>query len=148
MNQKTKCCRLMSRLTGVTLRTIVIRAGFPWHKSPSLYQWMWVFILLPFLEDDSLNGLIEKHGAELRELYKILIRHADAFENLLRILTMPFFLNLWQISMKLTKPVKAAGESELFLTTPKLKKLANIWNSYTNFLIMQKIVISWGTTTS
>lgn len=94
MSQKIECSRLVKGLTGVNLRILVIRAGFPWHKAPSLYHWLWVFILLPFLEEDSLNDLSEKHGLELRKLYKILIRHSDAFEQLLRMLSLPLFFEL------------------------------------------------------
>ncbi|MDM8538810.1 transposase [Desulfobacterales bacterium HSG17] len=60
----------------------------------TMYQWLWVFILLPFLEEDSLNELSEKPGLKLRKLYKILIRHSDAFEKLLRMLTLPIFFEL------------------------------------------------------
>jgi len=39
------------RLLNKDLRTLIIQAGAPIHKSPHLYQWLWVFILLPFLPE-------------------------------------------------------------------------------------------------
>jgi hypothetical protein len=62
MSIKTSCSRLCKHLTGKKLRILVIRAGFPYHKDPLLYHWLWVFIMLPFLDEDSLNDLSEKHG--------------------------------------------------------------------------------------
>ena len=53
MTVKMLGSRLCQRFTGKTFRTLVIRAGFPYHKAPSLYPWLWVFILLPFLDEDS-----------------------------------------------------------------------------------------------
>jgi hypothetical protein len=76
---------------GKKLRVLVIQAGFAYHKSPHLYQWLWVFILLPFLEEDSLNELSEKYGQQLRKLYPILINYPKAFENLVHNLTFPIF---------------------------------------------------------
>jgi hypothetical protein len=80
MSIKTSCSRLCKRLTGETFRILVIRAGFPYHKAPSLYQWLWVLILLPFLDEDSLNDLSETHGKPLRKLYGLLRRYPEAFE--------------------------------------------------------------------
>jgi hypothetical protein len=70
---------------------LVIQAGFAYHKSPRLYQWLWVFILIPFLEEDSLNELSEKYGKQLRKLYPILIRYHQAFERLLHLMASPLF---------------------------------------------------------
>ncbi|QTA93723.1 transposase [Desulfonema magnum] len=92
--KKTKCSGLIRRLTGRTLRFLVIGAGFPYHKSPHLYQRIWVFILLPFLEEDTLNELSGKYGGGLRTLYRLLMRHPEAFERLLRMLAMPLFFEL------------------------------------------------------
>ena len=92
--KKTKCSGLIRRLSGRSLRFLVIGAGFPYHRSPHLYQWIWVFILLPFLEEDTLNELSERHGKDLRKLHKILARHPRAFERLLRMLAMPIFFEL------------------------------------------------------
>ncbi len=55
----TKCSGLIRRLTGRTLRIPVIRAGFPYHKSPQQYHLIWLFILLPFSEEDTINELCE-----------------------------------------------------------------------------------------
>jgi hypothetical protein len=92
--KKAKCSGLIRRLTGRSLRFPVIGAGFPYHKSPHLYQRIRVFILLPFLEEDTLNGLSRKYGRDLRKLYKILTRFPEAFEKLLRMLAMPIFFDL------------------------------------------------------
>lgn len=94
--KKTKCSGLIRRLTGRNLRFLVIEAGFPYHKSPHLWQWIWVFVLLPFLDEDTLNDLSEKYGKEVRALYRLLMRYPKAFEKLLRILTMPLFFNLFR----------------------------------------------------
>ncbi len=93
-SKKTKCSRIFTRLTGRSLRILVIEAGFPYHKSPHLYRWLWVFILLPFLEEYTLNDLIENCGQELRKLYKILMKHPKAFEKLLRLLALPVFFDI------------------------------------------------------
>lgn len=92
--KKTKCSGLIRRLTGRSLRCLVIEAGFAYNRSPHLYQWIWVFILLPFLEEDTLNELSEKYGGDLRKLYRILTQHPEAFEKLLRLLAMPLFFDI------------------------------------------------------
>jgi len=73
------------------LRNQVILAGFPYHENPHLYQWLWVFILLPFLEEDTLNELAEKHGKDLRALYRILRQYPDAFRKLVQQISWPLF---------------------------------------------------------
>lgn len=55
---------------------------------------IWVFVLLPFLPEDSLNELSESHGKELRKLYRILMRHPEAFERLFLLLSLPLFFEL------------------------------------------------------
>lgn len=92
--KKSKCSGLVRRLTGRSLRHLVIGAGFPYHSFPHLWQWLWVFILLPFLEEDTLNELSESHGKELRRLHGILSRHPGAFEKLLRLLAMPLLFDI------------------------------------------------------
>ena len=82
---------LFRRLTGQSLRKLLIRAGFPYHKSPHAFQWLWVFILVPFLEEDSLNELSHTYGKELRKLYGLLIRYPHAFERLIQLLAEPLF---------------------------------------------------------
>ncbi|MCP4149388.1 MAG: transposase, partial [bacterium] len=91
--EKAKCSGLIRRLTGRTLRILVIRAGFPYHKSPRQYHLIWLFILLPFSEEDTLNELSEKYGKDLRKLYKILARRPEASEKLLRMSAMPLFFD-------------------------------------------------------
>jgi len=88
---KLICTSFFQQFTGKKLRVLVIQAGFAYHKSPHLYQWLWVFILLPFLEEDSLNELSEKYGQQLRKLYPVLIHYPHAFENLLQLLAFPIF---------------------------------------------------------
>jgi hypothetical protein len=82
---------LFRLLTGHRLRNVLIRAGFPYHKSPHLFQWLWVFILVPFLEEDSLNDLSHTYGKQLRKLYGLLIRYPHAFERLMHLLAAPLF---------------------------------------------------------
>ena len=55
---------LFRRLMGQPLRNVLIRAGFPYHKSPHAFQWLWVFMLIPFLEEDSLNELSHTYGKQ------------------------------------------------------------------------------------
>lgn len=80
---------MFRRLIHSDLRKLIIRAGFPYHEDPHLYQWLWVFILLPFLPEDTLNELCDEHGKKLRKLYKILYRHPEAFSRLLHSITIP-----------------------------------------------------------
>jgi hypothetical protein len=70
-------------------RSLIIQAGFPYYKSPHLYQWLWVFILLLFLPEDTLNDLSNKHGKELRRLYQILTKYPESFEKLVSLLAVP-----------------------------------------------------------
>ena len=101
---KKQSTTIFKRLTGKSLRILVIRAGFPYHKSPHLYQWLWVFILLPFLQEDSLNELAEKHGKELRKLYGILKRYPGQFERLLNLLSEPLFFGVLEEFEQNTDP--------------------------------------------
>jgi hypothetical protein len=71
---KKKSNEFVRRLLNEDLRTLIIQAGFPYHKSPHLYQWLWVFFLLPFLPEEILNELSDKYGKELRGLYQILVK--------------------------------------------------------------------------
>ena len=73
------------------MRILLITAGFPYHKSPHLYQWVWVFLLVPFIEEESLNELSENYGKELRKLYSILLHHPQAFQRLLQLIAEPLF---------------------------------------------------------
>lgn len=91
---KKKGNAFIRRLLCVDLRTHIIQAGFPYHKSPHLYQWLWVFILLPFLPEDTLNELSDKHGKELRKLYQILVKYPSSFEKLVSLLTIPILFEL------------------------------------------------------
>ena len=94
MSIKTSCSRLCNHLTGKKLRILVIRAGFPYHKDPLLYHWLWVFIMLPFLDEDSLNELSEKHGKPLRKLYRLLRRYPKVFERFVQLFSRPLFFEL------------------------------------------------------
>ena len=84
----------IKRLINKDLRIFIIQAGFPYHKSPHLYQWLWVFILLPFLPEDTLNELSDKHGKELRHLYQIIEKYPNSFEKLVNLLAIPLFFEL------------------------------------------------------
>lgn len=81
-------------MTGISLRTAVIRAGFPYHKSPGLYQWLPAFVFLPFSEENSISELAERHGRKLRGLYDLLRKYPDAFEKFVRVLTRPLFFEI------------------------------------------------------
>ena len=59
-----------------------------------LYEWLWVFIMLPFMEEESLAELSLKHGSELKKLYILLNRYPVCFDNLLRLLSIPIFIRL------------------------------------------------------
>jgi len=91
---KKKSNIFIKQLLNKDLRIFIIRAGFPYHKSPHLYQWLWVFILLPFLPEDTLNELADKHGIELRRLYQILVQYPQSFEKLVSLLAIPLFFEL------------------------------------------------------
>lgn len=88
---KSRRTSFIQRLLNKDLRTLVIQAGFPYHKSPHLYQWLWVFILLPFLPELTKNDLSDKHGKDLRRLYQILVKYPFSFEKLVRLLAVPLF---------------------------------------------------------
>jgi hypothetical protein len=88
---KKKGNAFIRQLLNKDLRTLIIQAGFPYHKSPHLYQWLWVFILLPFLPEDTLNELSYKHGNELHRLYQILVKYPHSFEKLVGLLAIPLF---------------------------------------------------------
>ena len=79
---KKKSNSFRRKLLNKDLRILILKAGFPYHKSPHLYQWLWVFILLPFLSEETLNDLSDKHGKELRRLYQILVKYPLSFEKL------------------------------------------------------------------
>ena len=98
---------LFRRLTGQSLRTLLIRAGFPYHKSPYDFQWLWVYILLPFLEEESLNDLSDTDGKRLRNLYDLLIRYPHAFERLMQLLAEPLFSNNSMNLIGVTPAIKA-----------------------------------------
>lgn len=98
---------LFRRLTGQSLRTLLIRVGFPYHKSPHDFQWLWVYILLPFLEEASLNELSDTYGKSLRKLYDLLIRYPHAFERLMALLAEPLFSNNSMNLIGVTPAIKA-----------------------------------------
>ena len=98
---------LFRRLTGQPLRPLLIRAGFPYHKSPHAFQWLWVFILLPFLEEDSLNDLSQTYGKQLRKLYGLLIRYPHAFERPMQLLSEPLFSKNSRSFLGVTPVIKA-----------------------------------------
>ena len=93
---KKKVCQFINRLTGVSLRKLVISAGFPYHKDPLSYELIWIFIMLPFMEEESLADLALKHGSELKRLYIILNRHPESFEKLSHLMSIPVFVRLFR----------------------------------------------------
>jgi hypothetical protein len=98
---------LFRRLTGQSLRKLLIRAGFPYHKSPHAFQWLWVFILVPFLKEESLNDLSHTYGKPLRKLYGLLIRYPHAFERLMHLLAEPLFSKNSRSLLGVTPVIKA-----------------------------------------
>lgn len=91
---KKKVCQFINRLTGVSLIKLVISAGFPYHKDPLSYERIWVFIMLPFMEEESLADLALRRGSELKKLYILLNRHPESFERLLHLTGIPVFVKL------------------------------------------------------
>jgi len=81
-------------MTGAPLRKLLISAGFPYHKDPVSYQWIQVFIMLPFMEGESPADLALGHGSELKKLYIILNRHPESSERLLHLMSIPVFVTL------------------------------------------------------
>jgi len=84
----------IQQLLNKDLTILIIQAGAPIHKSPHLYQWLWVFILLPFLPEDTLNELSDKHGKELRQLYQIRVKYPRSVEKRVSFLAVPLFFEL------------------------------------------------------
>jgi len=119
---KRLCSGLFRRLVGKNLRTLVVSAGFPYHKSPHLYQWLWVFILLPFLEEDTLNELRENYGKPLRALYRILIRHPQAFARLLHSLTFPLFFEVVEEFEHLDDSAKSRKRPKMIIDDTKSER--------------------------
>lgn len=91
---KKNVCQFIKNLTGSSLKNLVISAGFPYHKNPLLYERLWVFIMLPFMEEESLAELTLKHGSELKKLYILLNRYPQSSDNLLRLPSIPVFIRL------------------------------------------------------
>jgi len=122
MSLKKSGGRLCQRLLGTTLRILVIRAGFPYHKAPSLYRWLWVFVLLPFLEEATLNELAEKHGKELTQLYGILRRYPQCFERLVRLISLPLLLEQVEEFSDLNDTAKSRRRIRLIIDDTKAEK--------------------------
>jgi len=89
-----KVCQFINRLTGASLRKLLISAGFPYHKDPLSYKRIWVFIMLPFMKEESLADLALRHGSELKKLYILLNRHPESSERLLHLMSIPVFVTL------------------------------------------------------
>jgi len=87
-------CRFLENLTGASLRKLIIRAGFPYHKAPHYYERLWVFIMLPFMEEESPAELTAKHGKELKNIYPVLNKYPHAYDKVVRLLSMPLLFNL------------------------------------------------------
>jgi hypothetical protein len=122
MSIKISGCRLYQRLIGTTLRTLVIRAGFRYHKAPHLYRWLWVFVLLPFLEEATLNELAEKHGKDLKRLYGILRKYPQCFERLVRLISLPLLLEQVEAFSELNDTAKSRRRIRLIVDDTKAEK--------------------------
>lgn len=81
-------------MTGLPLKQTAIRANFQWHKYQDTLKWLPLFIFIPFLEEDSINGLAEKHGSEIRKLYYLIRKNPEKFEEFVRLLTLPVFFGI------------------------------------------------------
>ncbi len=122
MSLKKSGCRLCQRVLGTTLRILVIRAGFPYHKAPSLYRWLWVFVLLPFLEEATLNELAEKQGKELTQLYGIVRRYPQCFERLVRLISLPLLLEQVEGFSDLNDTAKSRRRIRVIIDDTKAEK--------------------------
>ncbi len=122
MSLKISGQRFCQRLIGKTLRILVIRAGFPYHHAPDAYKWLWVFILLPFLDADSLNELSEQHGKELKKLYGILRHYPEAFEHLVKIISLPLFLDALEGYQEANDTAKSRQRIRLIFDDTKAEK--------------------------
>ena len=122
MSIKISGCRLCQRVFGTTLRILVIRAGFPYHKAPHLYRWLWVFVLLPFWEEATLNELAEKHGKDLKQLYGILRKYPQAFERLVRLISLPLLLEQVEEFSELNDTAKSRRRIRIIIDDTKAEK--------------------------
>ena len=80
-----------------------------------------MFILLPFLPEDTLNELADKHGKELRHLYQILVQHPKSFEKLVSLLAIPVLIELIKEYPMSTAQVKMSPQ-QLLQAVGQLKK--------------------------
>jgi len=122
---KKKGNSLIQQLFQKDLRTLIIQAGFPYHKSPHLYQWLWVFILLPFLPEDTLNDLSDKHGKELRRLYQILVKYPHSFEKLVSLLAIPLFFELLEEFYDANESQQSRNRIQLIVDDTKSEKFGH-----------------------
>jgi len=76
------------------LKQTAIRAGFQRYKHQNVLKRLPAFIFLPFSEEDSINGLAEKHGSEIRKIYYFIRKNPEKFEEFVRLLTLPVFFDI------------------------------------------------------
>jgi len=122
---KKNSSSFIKRLLNKDLRIFVIQAGFPYHKSPHLYQWLWVFILLPFLPEDTLNELSDNHGKELRCLYQIIEKYPHSFEKLVCLLAIPLFFELLEEFNNSSETKQSRNRIQLIVDDTKSEKFGH-----------------------
>jgi len=119
---KTQSNAFMRRLLDKDLRKLIIQAGFPYHKSPHLYQWLWVFMSRTFLAEDTLNELSDRHGKELRRLYQILMQYPHSYEKLVRSVAIPLFFELLEEFDNSNKSTQSRTRIQLIVDDTKSEK--------------------------
>ena len=56
---KKKGNDFIRRLLDKDYQSLIIKAGFPYHKSPHLGKWLWVFMERTFWKEDMLVDFLE-----------------------------------------------------------------------------------------
>jgi len=90
-----KACKFVEQILSGSLNNLLILSGFKKvYQNRTIYKWLWVYFLLPFLQEDSLNELAEKHHKPLLKLYRILATHPQCFAKLFRLISEKKFFDL------------------------------------------------------
>jgi len=93
-------------------------------------------MLIPFLEEDSLNELSHTYGKQLRTLYGLLMRYPHAFERLMHLLAEPLFSKNAMRFVGVMPAIKAVIARRSLLTTPKRRNPVRIGNLSINGVTM------------
>jgi hypothetical protein len=84
-----------------------------------------VFILLPFLDEDSLNELSEHYGNPLRQLYGILRRSPEAFERFVHLLSHPLWFEVLDEFAAANETAKSRSRLRLLVDDTKAEKFGH-----------------------